>query len=137
MGPMKAFMLLVLLSVAGFAQIVTGAATIPHSVSIQYADPNTPSTGDTSNVYRAPGPCPAVVATAVVPNANFVKLNGAPITNLQYGDSSVAAATTYCYVISIVNSAGLESVGNQAYVANVPPNPTVPSGPTGVVIVIK
>ena len=115
------------------------AGAVAHSVVLTWTDPNSPTTGDTYNAYRATGICPAPNLAGVLPAAPpFTKLNGAALTVLTYGDSSVTAATTYCYLVSVVNAA-IESCsagtlctsGNPMITVNVPKDPVGPLPPTG------
>jgi fibronectin type 3 domain-containing protein len=81
----------------------TGVSVTPHSVALSW----TASTSSVSgyNVYRGTtsnGPYPT-------------KLNPSLVTVVDYSDSTVASGTTYYYVVTSVDSSGVESVdSNQA-----------------------
>jgi fibronectin type 3 domain-containing protein len=60
------------------------------------------------NVYRAIG------------TGGYSKLNSALITGLKYTDVTVAAGTTYKYVVTAVDSLGLESAYSAPTSATVP-----------------
>ncbi len=123
-----------------------------HSVVTKFVDPNVPTTGNTYNVYRTPAlaagtTCPTPSTSAVLPATPvFTKLNGAPLTAPTYGDTSVVGGATYCYLASIVNSAGVEScspgltncgTGNPVLTMVIPPDPKGPAPATNLTGVAK
>jgi len=77
-----------------------------------------PGTGDTAfNFYRATGTCPA---------ASYTRLGTSPMTtSCLYTDTTVAPATTYCYVATGLNSLGQESSYSNAAQAVIPGLPVV------------
>jgi len=84
-----------------------GIATTTHSVELSWAAST--SAGIVGyNVYRAIG------------TGGYSKLNSALITGLKYTDVTVAAGTTYKYVVTAVDSLGLESAYSAPTSATVP-----------------
>jgi P pilus assembly chaperone PapD len=84
-----------------------GIATTTHSVELSWAAST--SAGIVGyNVYRAIG------------TGGYSKLDSSLITGLKYTDVTVTAGTTYKYVVTAVDSLGLESAFSSATSATVP-----------------
>jgi hypothetical protein len=86
----------------------TGVAATPHTVALSW----TASTSTVSgyNVYRG--------TTSNGPYST--KLNSALVTVVDYTDSTVAAGTTYYYVVTSVDSSNVESVDSNQATAIIP-----------------
>lgn len=98
--------------------VVLFAQSPQHKATLNFVfSPDTSS----SNVYRAPGVCPATGAPS-----GQVKLTSVPITTNSYVDTTVAAAQTYCYSVRAVSPLGFESVDSNYAQVTIPLAP-----PTG------
>lgn len=105
-----------------------GLAQVPaHSVTLTWTDTQNP-VGTTYNVYRAAGTCPAAAPTTVTPSTAFNLLGNTG--GLTSTDTTVAAATTYCYLVSAISIGAQESVGNPLITMVVPANATTSFPPT-------
>jgi uncharacterized membrane protein len=80
---------------------------IQHSVAITWSDTDLGIAG--YNVYR-PTASPG----------NYVKLNSSLVTTMSYTDATVQSGTTYYYVITAVDSSGVESAFSTAVQAQIP-----------------
>jgi hypothetical protein len=85
----------------------TGIQTVAHSVTLTW----TASTSTVSgyNVYRS-----------TVSGGPYTKLTGSPIAATTYMDMSVAAGQTYFYVVTSVDTSGVESANSAEVSALVP-----------------
>jgi fibronectin type 3 domain-containing protein len=85
----------------------TGVQPVSHSVTLSW----TASTSAVSgyNVYRS-----------TVSGGPYTKLNSALIAATTYTDSTVQASTTYFYVVTSVDSSGVESADSAEVSATVP-----------------
>ena len=83
------------------------AVPIQHSVAITWSDTDLGIAG--YNVYRALGS-----------PGNYVKLNSSLVTTLTYTDATVQSGTTYYYVITAMDSSGVESAYSTAVQAQIP-----------------
>jgi fibronectin type 3 domain-containing protein len=84
-----------------------GIATTTHSVELSWAA--SASAGIVGyNVYRATG------------TGGYSRLDASLVAGLQYTDSTVTAGTTYKYVVTAVDSLGLESAYSAPISATVP-----------------
>ena len=85
----------------------TGVQPVPHSVTLTW----TASTSTVSgyNAYRS-----------TVSGGPYTKLNSTPIAATTYVDSTVQAAQTYFYVVTSVDSSGVESADSTEVSATVP-----------------
>ena len=85
----------------------TGVQTVAHSVTLTW----TASTSTVSgyNVYRS-----------TVSGGPYTKLTGSPIAATTYMDMSVAAGQTYFYVVTSVDTSGVESANSAEVSALVP-----------------
>jgi fibronectin type 3 domain-containing protein len=80
----------------------TGAQQTVHSVALSWQASTSQVSG--YNVYRGTND-----------GGPYSKINGAPVTQLNYMDSSVSSGSAYYYVTTSVDSAGVESgYSNQA-----------------------
>lgn len=80
-----------------------GQAT--HSATLTWTDTVNPS-GTLYDVYRLTGTCPT---TAPTTTSGFTLLNSSPLSAKTYQDTTVAASTTYCYVVTALASGGTQS----------------------------
>ena len=85
-----------------------GVAATTHSVSLDWSA-STSANIVGYNVYRATGLTGA-----------YSKLTAAPVTGLIYTDSSVVSGETYLYVVTAVNSSGVESPHSTPVTAVIP-----------------
>jgi hypothetical protein len=92
--------LLVSLAIPAFAL----AQTQTHSATLTWTDTLNPS-GTTYNVWRLTGTCPTTAPTSTPPTG-FTQINTSAITLKTYQDTAVTGGSTYCYVITAVNSGG-------------------------------
>ena len=77
----------------------------PHSVALSWQASTSTVTG--YNIYRG-----------TTNGGPYSKINSGPVTSLSYTDANVTSATTYYYVSTAVDSAGVESAySNQATAA--------------------
>jgi fibronectin type 3 domain-containing protein len=85
----------------------TGVQPVSHSVTLTW----TASTSAVSgyNVYRS-----------TISGGPFAKLNSSLITTTSYTDSTVQAALTYYYVVTSVDSTGVESAFSTQVSATIP-----------------
>lgn len=88
---------------------LSGAATQPVSHSATLTWTASTSTVSGYNVYRSSAS-----------GGPYTKLNSALVTTVSYTDSTVAAGNAYFYVITSVNSAGVESADSSEASAAVP-----------------
>lgn len=99
---------------------------MPHSATVSWAASpdltNPPAAGTGYNIYRSQT-SGAEAAPA---------LNPALITSLSFVDSTVLGGQTYDYVVTAVNSSGVESVHSSEIQAKVPLSP--PEGLSVVVV---
>jgi hypothetical protein len=95
-------------SPAGLAITATGVAATGHSVSLGWAASTSPNISG-YNVYRATGTTGA-----------YSKLTASPLTGLKYTDISVVNGETYMYVVTAVNSSGVESPHSTPATAVIP-----------------
>ena len=72
------------------------ATAIQHSVALSWTDTDSGITG--YNAYRSNQS-----------GSGYTKLNTLLITNTAYSDSTVQSGSTYYYVVTAVNSSGMES----------------------------
>jgi hypothetical protein len=86
----------------------TGVASAGHSVKLGWAA-STTSGVIGYNVYRS-----------TVSGGPYTKLNSAPISALQYTDTSVQAGLEYFYVLTSVESSGLEGSYSSQIAASIP-----------------
>jgi trimeric autotransporter adhesin len=100
---MKLFLAAALLSSIAFGQ---------HKATLTWTDTQNPS-GTTYNVWRLTGTCPSP-GPSTTPPAGFTQINTAPITAMTYTDTSVVAATAYCYVGTAVGPNGQSAPSNTA-----------------------
>jgi len=117
---MKKLILALMLSVA----LLSAQGQTVHSATLSWtASPDAAAnpTGN-YNIYRATGNC---ADTTIV----FTKVGTATSTATTFTDSTVAAATTYCYEVTFVAN-GLESIDSNLAQAVIPQNPTAPRPPT-------
>jgi hypothetical protein len=85
----------------------TGVQPVSHSVTLNW----TASTATVSgyNVYRS-----------TVSGGSYTELNSTLVTTTQYVDSAVQAGLTYYYVVTSVNSSGVDSVDSNQVSATIP-----------------
>src|SRR5579862_2776984 len=85
----------------------TGVQTVSHAVTLTW----TASTSTVSgyNVYRS-----------TVSGGPYTKLNSTPVAATTYSDTSVQAAQTYFYVVTSVDSSGVESANSAEVSATIP-----------------
>ena len=85
----------------------TGVQPVSHSVTLTW----TASTSTVSgyNAYRS-----------TVSGGPYTKVNSTPDTALTYTDSTVQSAQTYFYVVTSVDSSGVESADSTEVSATVP-----------------
>jgi hypothetical protein len=85
----------------------TGVAVTPHTVALSW----TASTSTVSgyNVYRG-----------TTSGGPYAELNTSLVTAVNYTDSTVTAGVTYYYVITAVNSSGVESADSNQATAVIP-----------------
>lgn len=103
---------LILLALLSIAPSFAFAQTV-HSASLAWIQSTT--SGVTSNgVYRAPGACP----TTGTPTYTLLTNTASPATS--YVDTTVVAATTYCYAVTA-------SVGTEVSGYSVPATAIIPS----------
>ena len=95
-------------SPAGLAIAATGVASTGHSVSLGWAASTSPNISG-YNVYRATGT-----------TGTYSKLTSTPLTGLKYTDASVVNGETYMYVVTAVNSSGVESPHSTPATAVIP-----------------
>jgi uncharacterized membrane protein len=88
------------------ATLVVSAA-VQHSVSLTWTDGDSGIAG--YNVYRT-----------TQSGTGYTKLNGSLATTTSYKDSTVQSGTTYFYVVTAVNTAGVESAFSTAALAVIP-----------------
>jgi hypothetical protein len=85
----------------------TGVQTASHSVTLTWTASTSAVTG--YNVYRS-----------TVSGGPYTKMNSTPIAAITYLDTAVQAAQTYYYVVTSVDSGGVESANSTEVSANVP-----------------
>jgi HYDIN/CFA65/VesB-like, Ig-like domain/Cep192 domain 4 len=86
----------------------TGVAATGHSVTLTWAASTSPNVSG-YNVYRATGLSGA-----------YSKLTAAPVSGLEYTDTSVVSGETYVYAVTAVNSSGAESSHSTPETAVIP-----------------
>lgn len=79
---------------AGVSLVVSAA--VQHSVTVSWTDGDSGISG--YNVYRATGS-----------PGTYTKINSSPVTTTSYTDASVLSGTTYYYVVTAVDTSGVES----------------------------
>jgi Abnormal spindle-like microcephaly-assoc'd, ASPM-SPD-2-Hydin len=85
----------------------TGTAPVAHSVSLSWVASTSTVVG--YNIYRGS-----------VSGGPYTVLNSAPNAGLTYTDTTVTAGQTYYYVVTAVNSSGMESVQSNEASVTVP-----------------
>ena len=85
----------------------TGVASVQHSVDLSW-DASSSSGITGYYVYRAIG------------TGGYTKLVTSPISGLNYTDTTVVAGTAYTYVVTAVDSAGMESAYSAPVSVTVP-----------------
>jgi hypothetical protein len=121
---MKKLILALMLSVA----LLSAQGQISHSAVIDWTASPDAATNTTGvyNVYRATGNC---ADTTIV----FAKVGSTSSTINAFTDTTVAAATTYCYEVTFATG-GQESVASNLAQAVIPQNPTALRPPTAVFV---
>ena len=100
-------------------------AQAAHQVTLTFSDTSSNPPGTTYNVYRSTGACPSTPPTTT---AAFMLLTAQPITVSPYVDTTVAAGTGYCYVMTsfisptLSGNGPLTSVPSNVAFAQVPAN---------------
>lgn len=97
--------------------LLAAGSLLAHSATLVWTDTLNAAGAATYNVYRLIGSCPVTNPTSLTGFAQVV----ANVTAKTYTDSSVAAATTYAYVVTAV-AAGSESVPSNCMQAVIPAN---------------
>jgi fibronectin type 3 domain-containing protein len=85
----------------------TGAQAVSHSVAITWTASTSVVTG--YNVY-----------SSTVSGGPYSKLNSSPVAGTSYTDTTVQASQTYFYVVTSVDSNGVESAFSTEVSASVP-----------------
>lgn len=104
---MRKLILLALLALPAFGQ---------HAVTLSWNDAINP-TGTTYNVYRVTAACAVSTST---PPAGFTQIAtglAGGLSPIAYTDATVAAATTYCYVVTAVVAGAESAASNSAQAA--------------------
>lgn len=106
----KILLLLFLVCGIAFAQTPT------HSATLTWTDTVNPS-GTTYDVYRATAACPT---GGVIGTLTYTLLNSTPLSVMTYTDTTVTAATTYCYYLTAVGTTGLQSAPSGTVQGTIP-----------------
>jgi len=85
----------------------SGGAATSHSVSLSWRASTSTVIG--YNIYRG-----------TKSGGPYAPINGSPEASTNFADTSVTGGTTYYYVVTAVNSKGVESVYSNQAVATVP-----------------
>jgi len=107
------FLALLLFSAVAFAQQSQG-----HEAVLTWVDSVNPA-GTTYNLWRFTGTCPKP-RPLTTPPAGFTQVNTQPITAMNYADTTVGSATTYCYVLTAVAPDGNQSAPSGEAQATIP-----------------
>jgi hypothetical protein len=82
--------------------LFSGGLFAQHAATLTWTDSTNP-TGTTYNAWRLTGTCPT---TAPTTTSGFTQVNTSAIAAKTFTDSTVAAAATYCYVVTAVGTSG-------------------------------
>ena len=120
------------LGVAAQAQASTCPTNMPHCAQLSWTAPTTGGTPTSYNVYQsmANGGCSSLPTQA----ATCVKKGSATAPTTSFTDGPLTASTSYCYVVTAVNTFG-ESAGSTVMCGTTAAG-TAPGTPGSIVIQI-